>query len=307
MFRLLLCLSVGLANHMAAAAAPAPTQADVPYGPDPRQKLGFFQAKSETPTPLLFFIHGGGWMNGDKSGFNNASPYLSAGISVVSIEYRFVTQAAAAGVKPPVAWPLGDSARALQFVRTKKIAWNLDTSRVAASGSSAGACSSLWLAFHDDLADSQSANPVARESTRLFCAAVVRAQTTLDPKQMTEWIPNACYGAHAFGFIGDETKGLSPFEELLARRETILPWLKEYSPYELLTADDPPVALYYDEPPAMGQEQANMAHSANFGVGLARKLKQVGVDYELVYPGAPNVRHPSIHEYLIEKLNAPRR
>jgi hypothetical protein len=31
--------------------------------------------------------------------------------------------------------------------------------------STAGACTSLWLAFHDDLADANTPDPIAREST----------------------------------------------------------------------------------------------------------------------------------------------
>jgi acetyl esterase/lipase len=291
-----------LLTSTAYAVSPTPTLCDIAYGDALRQKLDFYQAKAETPTPLLFFIHGGGWMNGDKASFNNAAPYLAAGISVVSIEYRFVTQAAEAGIKLPVMLPLHDAARALQFVRSHAREWNLDTTRITASGSSAGACPALWLAFHDDLADPRSSDPIARQSTRLFCVAVVRAQTSLDPQQMREWIPNCNYGAHAFGFKGDADKGLSAFEEFLAAHEKILPWIDEVSPYALLTPDDPPVALYYDEPPAMGHDQASPAHSANFGLGLAAKLQQLGIDHELVYPGAPNVRHPLIHEYLIAKL-----
>jgi hypothetical protein len=286
----------------ACAEAPKPTLADVAYGNDARQKLDFYRANSERPTPLLFFIHGGGWLNGDKSSFNNAGVYLAAGISVVAIEYRFVTQAAAAGVKPPVNWPLGDAARALQFVRSQAQDWNLDPARIGASGSSAGACSALWLAFHDDLADPQSSDPIARQSTRLRCAGVVRAQTSLDPRQMQQWIPNCNYGAHAFGFAGDASRGASPFQQFLDARETILPWIREYSPYELVTPDDPPVGLYYDEPPAMGKDQQSPAHSANFGVGLAARLQQVGIDHELVYPGAIGVKHPQVHQYLIDKL-----
>jgi acetyl esterase/lipase len=148
-------------------------------------------------------VHGGGWLNGDKSSFNNTDPYLEAGVSVVSIDYRFVSEAKAAGVKPPVAWPMHDAARALQFVRSKAKEWNLDASRIAASGSSAGACTCLWLALHDDLADPKSDDPVARQSTRLLCAAVAKAQTSLDPKQMRQWIPNSRYGAHAFGYADD--------------------------------------------------------------------------------------------------------
>ncbi len=44
-----------------------PTAENVEYGPHPRNVLDFFQAKSDKPTPLVFFIHGGGWRNGDKS------------------------------------------------------------------------------------------------------------------------------------------------------------------------------------------------------------------------------------------------
>ena len=95
--------------------------------------------------------------------------------------------------------PLEDAARALQFVRSKAAEWNLDKPRIGATGGSAGACTSLWLAFHDDMADPTSKDPVARESTRLFCAAVNGAQVSLDPQELRQWMPNYRYGAHAFG------------------------------------------------------------------------------------------------------------
>jgi acetyl esterase/lipase len=283
-----------------------PTLADVPYGPHPKQVLDFYKADSSVPTPLVFQIHGGGWMGGSKAPFG-AAVFLRAGISVVSIEYRFVSEAQAAGVKPPVQWPLHDAARALQFVRSKAGEWNIDKTRIGATGGSAGACSSLWLAFHDDLADPKSADPVARESTRLACAAVAGAQTTLDPKQMKDWTPNSSYGGHAFGFTGDRKKGVSQFQEFLAGREKILPWIKEYSPYELATADDPPVFLFYSAPPALGQEQKDPTHSANFGLKLQERLRSLGVPCYLVYPGAPDLKYRNIHEFLIAELKGPAR
>ena len=280
--------------------------ANVAYGPHALQVLDFYKAESDQPTPVVFVIHGGGWLNGDKASFNNVAPYLAAGISIVSINYRFIPQAEADKLVPPVKGPLHDAARALQFVRAKAAEWKLDKQRIGATGSSAGACSALWLAFHPDLADSRSDDLVARESTRLWCAAVVRAQTSLDPQQMIAWTPNNNYGAHAFGFKGDPAKKLSPFAEFLARRDAILPWIAEYSPCALVTPDDPPIYLSYDTPPALGQPQENPAHTANFGLGLAEKLKSVGLDYELDYPGAPGVKHSQVHRYLIEKLEAPR-
>jgi acetyl esterase/lipase len=49
-------------------ARPEPTASDYAYAKDSeRQKFDFWQAKSDTPTPVVLLIHGGGWMGGDKS------------------------------------------------------------------------------------------------------------------------------------------------------------------------------------------------------------------------------------------------
>jgi acetyl esterase/lipase len=290
---------------------PTPTLANVRYGDHERQVLDFWRAPSSSPTPLLFFIHGGGWQNGDKArvaAMVKVEDLLAAGISVVSINYRFVAQAHAAGIKPPVQAPLHDAARALQFVRSKAAEWNLDKVRVAASGGSAGACSSLWLAFHADRADPASADPIARESTRLWCAAVSGAQTTLDPQQMKDWTPNSTYGSHAFGIFKQVNgRDVPDFAAFLARRAEILPWIAEYSPYALVTRDDPPVYLFYTAAPGLGQNQKDPTHTSNFGVKLQERCREAGVACDLVYPGAPGVKHATIQDYLIATLKAPRR
>jgi acetyl esterase/lipase len=285
-----------------------PTHANVRYGTHERQVLDFWKANAAQPTPLVFHIHGGGWVNGDKARVAALERYLAAGISVVSINYRFVTQAIEAGVKPPVQWPIEDAARALQYVRSKAREWNIDKARIGATGGSAGACSSLWLAFHADLADPKSADPIARESTRLWCAAVTGAQTSLDPLELKAWTPNSRYGGHAFGFMPDP-KDLrtrdTQFAEFLAAREKVLPWIKQYSPIEHATKDDPPIYMIYAAPPALGQEQRDPTHTANYGVKLQEKLRTLGVECELVYPGAPDVKHAQVPDYLIAKLKAP--
>lgn len=273
---------------------PTPTAANVRYGPVERNVLDFWQAKSDKPTPLLFFIHGGGWMAGDKAGIA-VEPYLKEGISVVSINYRLISQAQ--DVVPPVKAPLHDAARALQFVRSKAGEWNIDKARIGASGGSAGACSSLWLAFHPDMADAKSEDPISRESTRLWCAAVNGAQTTLDPQQMKEWTPNSKYGGHAFLKKEDYPN----FDAFLAAREKILPWIAEYSPYALVTSDDPPIYMNYGAPPALGQEQKDPTHTANFGVKLQEHCKANGVACDLYYQGVTGVPASST-EYLIKKL-----
>ena len=78
LFVALCTLAASLAPLFGQTSAPAikpppapprpPTMANVPYGSHERQVLDFYKATSAKPTPLLFFIHGGGWVAGDKAG-----------------------------------------------------------------------------------------------------------------------------------------------------------------------------------------------------------------------------------------------
>ena len=279
------------------ASVPKPTLSEIKYGDHSRHVIDFWKAESDSPTPLVFIIHGGGWVGGSKeraNRFADVSACLKAGISVAAINYRYTKQAAESDIEPPVKAPLYDAARALQFVRSRSKEWNLNPERIGAAGGSAGACSSLWLSFHDDLAEPKSDDPVARESTRLFCAAVIGAQTTLDPKQMKDWTPNSRYGGHAFGF--------GNFAKFIEGRESVLPLIAEYSPYALVSEDDPPVYLIYSRPPAIGKPQKDPTHTANFGVKLKEHCEKIGTKCELVYPGVKDVQHKTTTEYLIATL-----
>ncbi len=93
----------------------------------------------------------------------------------------------------------------------------------------------------------------------------------------------------------------------MANREKVLPWIKEYSPIELVSDDDPPIYFDYpnqDKPPKVGQEERDPTHSAMYGLQLANRLEDVGVEAVLSYPGHKDTKYGSIEAFLIEKLNA---
>ncbi len=98
---------------------------------------------------------------------------LEAGVSFASINYRFREHAAIQEI-------LRDAGRAIQFLRAHAKEYNIDPTRMAAFGSSAGAGTSLWLAFHDDLADPNATDPVLRESSRLTAAGSLEGQASYD-------------------------------------------------------------------------------------------------------------------------------
>ncbi len=272
-----------------------PTLSDVSYGEHANQVLSLWKAESETPTPILYFIHGGGWISLDRLNLLGTvfQQTIDAGISIVSIEYRSISDAIDEGVYPPVMAPLSDAARGLQYVRSRAVEWGLDKTRVVASGTSAGGFSALWLAYHDEMADPNNSDPVARESTRVSGVAVDRAQTTLDPLLMREWIPNIGYGSHAFGImtgIGDDPPIAKPdmfkmnMTEFLNQRASLLSLINEVSPYSLVSEDDPPTYLTYAVAPSVGVRQSITTHSANFGAKLKERIHEVGGECQLRCP-----------------------
>ena len=270
-----------------AIATPA-SLTDVKYGEHFRQTFDLWLAESKTPTPLLFYLHGGGWGAQDKTDIHQhleVRALLDAGISVASVNYRFLVDAHAAGVSPPLQWPLQDAARALQFIRSKAGEWNLDNTRIAAGGVSAGGCSSLWLAMHDDMADPASDDPVARESTRLLFTVTKAPQPSLDPAELVEWIPNSEYGGHAFGYLGKTRP--ETFAPFLANREKHRNDLTRFSPMAHASADDPPAFLIFekaDKPPVKGEPQTDPTHSPVLGLMFRARLETLGVPCEVRHP-----------------------
>ncbi len=275
-------------------ALPLPTFANVRYGQHERNVLDFWQAKSTQPTPLLFYIHGGGWRAGDKSAIPSSAlnSMLEHGVSVASINYRYSTQE-----KLPA--PVYDAARALQFIRTKAVEWNLKKERIAAMGSSAGACTSLWLAYHDDLVKPQSDDPVSRESTRLCAAVGVVGQTSIDPEVIVSWVGEEIMNHPMISLaVGATNKA-----EVRARYPEFRDLYREFSPINHVSRDDPPVLLLYAEPSPLPAPNPGLAiHHAVLGQKLKEKADQAGVACELEYVDKAQQDAPVITEFLLRHL-----
>jgi acetyl esterase/lipase len=257
------------ATTRASQAVPQPDVRDEKYGPHERNVIDLWKAKSDKPTPLVVFIHGGGFRGGDKSGVSPIllSRCLESGISVAAINYRLSQHA-------PFPAPMLDSARAIQFIRARASEWNIDSKRLACTGGSAGAGISLWLGFHDDLADPKNDDPVARQSTRLTCMGVLGAQSSYDPRVIKQWI----------GGRAHEHPALQPFyglkdDELDSPRAHKL--YEEASAISYVTADDPPAFMFYNEAKGPLPDDANPGegiHHPNFGVELKKKLDLLKIE-----------------------------
>lgn len=258
----------------AAAVVVAPTKADVPYGKHPRQVFDFYQAKSQSPTPLIMFIHGGGFVGGDKKQVNPAFILAAndAGISVASIHYRFVD---GKDVIFPV--PQHDGARAVQFLRSQAKEFNVDPKRFACFGGSAGAGISMWIGFHDDLADPDNADPVLRESTRIQTIGTMGGQSTYDPIKIKELIGGRAW-EHPSIF---KVYGVKNADEALHPTPEMQKLYDESSAITHLTKDDPPLFMIYSEPdgplPADAKPGQGI-HHPNFGKQLETEMNKLGIE-----------------------------
>lgn len=126
-----LALITGL---MGFARAQSPVEHNIPYGPDPAQMLDFYRPENtHGAARLVVFLHGGGWVHGNKGvGHNIAPPIVRQGYAFASIGYRLAPQA-------PPATGVQDAAQGIAYLLNNAGRFGIDPSRFAIIGHSSGA------------------------------------------------------------------------------------------------------------------------------------------------------------------------
>lgn len=173
---------------LAPSAVPAGVKrlADVPYGPDPRQRIDVYlpvQA-ADTPTstpagaPVIVMVHGGAWTAGNKAMpkvVDNKVAYWvrQQGFIFVSVNYRLSPQA-----DPLV--QAHDVASALAKAQSMAASWGGDAAKVILMGHSAGAHLVALLSASPALARESGARPwlgtVALDSAALDLERLMKAR-----------------------------------------------------------------------------------------------------------------------------------
>lgn len=107
---------------------------DMVYGPHARHRLDLYVPEGlAAPAPVLVFLHGGGFIRGDKAGRENIGQFFArAGFVVVVPNYRLA---------PDHPWPAGaeDAVAAWRWTQTEVAGQGGDPNRVFLGGESAGA------------------------------------------------------------------------------------------------------------------------------------------------------------------------
>ncbi|MDW3646581.1 MAG: alpha/beta hydrolase [Bacteroidia bacterium] len=289
--------------------------ADLSYGAFPENTFDIFLPKVSGPTPLIVFIHGGGFTGGDKDIVYNAASanaarnlpeeirkYIDAGIAFATINYRLLDDRDQEGVLKP----LGDSRRCLQYIRSIAASLNIDKEKIALTGNSAGAGTALWLSFHDDMKETGSDDPVLRESTRVLGAAVTETQASYDLKS---------WETHVFSDYDLQLEPLVNFDQELEQRFNSFYGISDFADFESpetqayreevdmlawMTADDPEFWVSntlqpLDTPIDLGQ----LLHHPYHARELLRKGNSIGLLSYVTYGPFADPGRESLSDYLI--------
>jgi hypothetical protein len=193
-----------------------------------------------------------------------------------------------------------DAARCLQTIRSHAGEWNLDTDKIACYGGSAGAQISLWLGFHEDLADPDSKDPVARQSTRITAVATFNGQSTHDLYTFRDWfgVPDLKPSDASYPFYGVKTE--SDFESRRVRK-----LMNDASAITHLTKDDIPVYMTYRRTNFQVDQNTptgDWVHHPLLGLKLQEAMHKLDLECEVNYPGHPVTKYESLEAFLISKL-----
>ncbi len=131
---------------------------DESYGTDPKQNMDVYlpAGRTQSDTPLLIYIHGGGWIDGDKSEFLQVKTILEnefPGYAFVSLNYRlfdFVTS------KNGILDQEQDIITAFDYIESQLSEWNISDDFVI-SGASAGGHLALLHAYKNNTSDLKAA------------------------------------------------------------------------------------------------------------------------------------------------------
>lgn len=272
-FLTVVILTLSSADLFAQGDKPKPGISDGKYGQYERNTFDLWLPKSKKATPLVVYIHGGGFNSGSKENItaNQLNSFIRHGYAVMAINYRLL---------PDAVYPqhYNDAVRAIQFARANSKEWNIDKSKIAGMGSSAGALTALWIAFNDDKADPQSSDPVERESSRLAAVLAFSGQTTLEPELLRDRIGDIVL---QHSFMRGRFFGLRPSEMNSAKAEQLI---RDASPMTYLTKDDPPVWAYYSVAANIPKDKLTVSdaiHHPEFGVILKEKMDELKIECKL--------------------------
>ena len=233
-----------------------------PYGTHARQIYDLYLPKSaKGETGLVLFLHPGGWVMGDKSGYRSDFPFWTEkGYAAAAMNYRFLSREDQVGMREI----LDDITSALAAIKDQAEKKGINITKVVLSGGSAGAHLSLLYAY-----SCQEEAPVKPVAAVSYCGPTMLWDE--------DFIFHNEFGNYDPAFLTDLLSKLTKVEFTPDTVDAAIPALELYSPITYVNADTVPTLLFYGM-----KDTVVPYHTA---VALEEKLTQYGVPHEMVtYP-----------------------
>ncbi|MEK7832570.1 MAG: alpha/beta hydrolase [Acidobacteriota bacterium] len=211
-------------------------------------KLDVYQPSTATGnTPVVVFIHGGGWTGGTKeASVLNILPYLDMNWAVVNVEYRLAKVSLA-----PAA--VEDCRCALRWVIRNAKEYRFDTDKIVVTGHSAGGHLALTTGM---LSDSAGLDRECHGSEVLKVAAIVNWYGITDVNDLLEGANRKTYAVQWLSSLPD--------------REAVA---KRVSPLQYVRAGLPPIlTIHGDADPTVPYTHATRLQAALDKAGVPNQL-----------------------------------
>src|SRR5438445_1715211 len=191
--------------------------------------LAYPKEQGTRPRPALVIIHGGGWIEGDKSSFTslkywapgNIIDFAKLGFVAATLNYRLSREA-------PFPAALEDCKGAVRWLRAHAEEYHIDVNRIGAYGNSAGGHLALLLAMVDKANGLEGDGPYQDQSSMVQAVISDSGPVDLDWKK-------------------PENSGLAKVisEFLAGPQETLAERIRKASPASYIDKTLPPLLLIY--------------------------------------------------------------
>ena len=210
----------------------------------------YLPANASGPSPVLMYIHGGGWVGGSKEGnVLRLLPWLQMGYAVVNVQYRLgrISRAPAA---------VEDCLCALHWVRSNADEYGFDADRIVVTGNSAGGHLALTTGM---IPSSAGLDLECQPKAELGVAAVVNWYGITDVGDLLAGVNEKSYAVRWMGSLADRME--------VAER---------VSPLSYVRSDLPPIlTIHGDADPTVPYQHAVRLHEALSGASVSNELHTV--------------------------------
>ena len=219
-------------------------------------RLDLYLPRAPKPaTPLVVWIHGGGWRKGTKDACRMVF-LVKEGFAVASVEYRLAPE----GAFPD---PLHDCKAAIRFLRANAAQYNIDPNRIGVAGASAGGHLAALVGMTGDDAKLEGTLGHQNVSSRVQAVCDYFGPTDLTTVAGTEW---------------DNPKG-AVYHLLGGTVAQHMQAARDASPIFHVAKTNPPFLILHGD----NDQTVPLTDSQN----LAKAMKNQGADVQLqILPGA---------------------